>query len=180
MQAQGGGAIGQYLIPGIAIAVILALRLRGMKRLRPLKLSHLWIVPVLYSLIFIGLLFASPPAAAGWAILFGALVVGGLIGWQRGKFMHIEVDPQTDSLLQRPSPAAILLLVGLVVVRLGARSLMPVGIDPMHGTALLVTDGLIGLALGMLGATRAEMYLRGNRLLEAARRDGVATTVSAG
>ena len=94
--------------------------------------------------------------------------------------MHIEVDPQTDSLLQRPSPAAILLLVGLVVVRLGARSLMPVGIDPMHGTALLVTDGLIGLALGMLGATRAEMYLRGNRLLEAARRDGVATTVSAG
>ncbi len=169
MHASNGGPVGQYLIPAVIIIVVLALRMRGMNRLRPLKLGQLWVVPAIYALLVVGLIAASPPSAAGWAVLFAGVVIGGLIGWQRGKFIHIEVDPATDSLLQRPSRAAILLLVGLVIVRVGAKSMMPAGVDPLHGTALMLTDGLLGMALGLLSATRAEMYLRGRKLLAAAR-----------
>jgi membrane protein CcdC involved in cytochrome C biogenesis len=162
------GMIGQYLVPAIVIILVMAMRMRGMNRLRPLKLGQLWVVPAFYAVIVIAMIAASPPSAVGWAVLFGGVVIGGLIGWQRGRFMHIEVDPATDSLMQRPSRAAMLLLVGLIVVRMGAKSLMPTGVDPMHGTALMVTDGLLGMALGLLSATRAEMYLRGRKLLAAA------------
>ncbi len=174
MHTSNGGTIGQYLIPAVIIIVVMALRMRGMNRLRPLKLGQLWVVPAFYAVLVVGVIAASPPSAAGWAVLFVGVVIGGLVGWQRGRFMHIEVDPATDSLLQRPSLAAILLLVGLIVVRMGARSLMPAGADPMHGTALMLTDGLLGLALGLLSATRAEMYLRGRKLLAAARSDPAA------
>lgn len=171
MHTSNGGPIGQYLIPAVIIIVVMSLRMRGMNRLRPLKLGQLWVVPTIYTVLVVGLIAASPPSAAGWAVLFAGIVFGGLIGWQRGKFMHIEVDPATDSLLQRPSRAAMLLLVGLIVVRMGAKSMMPAGVDPMHGAALTLTDGLLGMALGLLSATRAEMYLRGRKLLVAARND---------
>jgi hypothetical protein len=32
---------------------------------------------------------------------------------------------------------------------------------------MLLTDAFIGFAMGLLSATRAELYLRGRRLLEA-------------
>lgn len=168
MQSSQGGTIGQYVVPAVVIIIVMSIRLRGMNRLRPLKLGYLWVVPAIYAAIVIAMIAASPPSAVGWGVLLAGTMVGALIGWQRGKFMRIEVDPATNSLLQRPSWAAMLLLVGLIVVRTGAKTFMPAGADPMHGTGLMVTDGLLGMALGLLSATRAEMYLRGRKLLAAA------------
>lgn len=164
----------QTILPLAVIAFVMALRLRSMKKARPLKVSTLWVPPVFLVGLAGATLVAAPLSAMGLSIGAVALIVGGLIGWQRGKFMHIEVDPATDSLLQRPSRAAMLLLVALIVVRMGAKSMMPAGVDPMHGTALMLTDGLLGMALGLLSATRAEMYLRGRKLLAAARNDPAA------
>lgn len=148
------------------IALMMALRMRRMGRMRPLKLGSLWIVPAIYlvvaALMFIGL----PPT--GWVAIasVAGLAIGAAVGWQRGKMMHIHVDPETHALNQKASPAAMIFLIGLVVVRTLARGMLGQagGVSPA-----MLTDPLIAFALGMFAMTRLEMYLRAKRLLEEAR-----------
>ena len=137
-----------------------------MGQMRPLKLGSLWIVPVVY-LIVAALMFAQLPAT-GWVALASAvsLVLGAGVGWQRGKMMDIHVEPETHALNQKASPAAMVFLIALIVVRAGARSLL--GQTGSVSPAML-TDPLIAFALGMLSVQRIEMYLRAKRLLEEAR-----------
>jgi hypothetical protein len=63
----------------------------------------------------------------------------------------------------------MILLAGLVVLKLGARSVFgeTAATHPGSG-AMLLTDTFIGFALGLLSATRLELYLRGQRLISAA------------
>jgi len=94
------------------------------------------------------------------------LVIGAGVGWQRGKMMHIHVDPETHALNQKASPAAIFFLIALILVRMAARSLLgqESGVSPA-----MLTDPLIAFALGMFTLQRVEMYLRAKRLVEEAR-----------
>jgi hypothetical protein len=81
--------------------------------------------------------------------------------------MRIMFDPETHRLNQTSSPAALLFIVVLLVVRSGARGAMSYSggaFDPMAAT-----DVLMALALGLFAAQRLEMYMRGKRMLEAAR-----------
>lgn len=148
------------------ILAIMALRMRRMGRMRPLKLNSLWLVPALYALVATGMFVELPPS--GWvaAASIVALVIGAAVGWQRGKMMHIHVDPETHALNQKASPAAMIFLIGLIVVRLLARSILGQagGVSPA-----MLTDPLIGFALGMFTLTRLEMYLRAKRLLASAK-----------
>lgn len=150
------------------IAVVLALRMRRMTRERPLKLEQLWIVPGIY-LVIAGFLFYSMPPR-GTALLYCAvaLVVGAALGWQRGSMMHISVDPETQTLRQKGSLAAMFFLLGLIVVRMAAREAAVFGVGGMHVDVIAVTDVLVSLALGLLAMQRVEMYLRAKRLLEEA------------
>ena len=156
--------VGYAVTVGI-IVIVLALRLRKMGQMRPLKLASLWIVPVVY-LIVAALMFALLPPT-GWVALASAvgLVLGGGVGWQRGKMMYIEVEPETHALNQKASPAAMFFLIALIIVRTGARSVLGQtgGVSPA-----MLTDPLIAFALGMLSVQRIEMYLRAKRLLEEA------------
>ena len=91
--------------------------------------------------------------------------MGGGIGWRRGALMRITVDPETHALGQQASPAALLFIVVLIVARQGLR---------YEGTALglnvfQVTGILTAFALGLVAATRAEMFVRGRRLVAEAR-----------
>ena len=148
------------------IIVMMALRLRKAGRMRPLKLGSLWIVPVLYLAVAAMMFVQLPPT--GWvAIASGiGLLIGAAVGWQRGKMMHIHVDPETHALNQKASPAAMLFLVVLIVVRMLARGV--IGAEGGLSPAML-TDPLIAFALGMFTLQRVEMYLRARRLLEEAR-----------
>ena len=144
----------------------MALRLRRAGQMRPLKLGSLWVVPVLY-LAVAAIMFAQLPPTGWVTIACGvALLIGAAVGWQRGKMMHIHVDPETHALNQKASPAAMLFLVALIVVRMLARGMM--GAEGAVSPAML-TDPLIAFALGMFTLTRVEMYLRGKRLVEEAR-----------
>lgn len=167
MQAQQPGGWISYAIPLVVIVVVMALRWRRMSRVTPLKLERLWILPAIYAVV-IGFTFSRfPPHGWGWAFCLVALALGGALGWQRGKMMRITIDPETHALGQAGSPAALLFIVLLVVVRSGARGAMTYsgsGFDPMA-----VTDVLMALALGLFTAQRLEMYLRGKRMLAAAR-----------
>jgi len=148
------------------IIVMMALRLRKAGRMRPLKLGSLWIVPVLYLAVAAMMFVQLPPT--GWVAIASCigLLIGAAVGWQRGKMMHIDVDPKTHALNQKASPAAMLFLVVLIVVRMLARGV--IGAEGGLSPAML-TDPLIAFALGMFTLQRVEMYLRARRLLEEAR-----------
>jgi membrane protein CcdC involved in cytochrome C biogenesis len=151
------------------VVIVLALRMRGMSKVRPLKLGGLWIVPALY-LAVAALMFAQLPPT-GWVALasFAGLVIGAAVGWQRGKMMHIHVDPETHALNQKASPAAMFFLIALIVVRAGARAVLG---ESSSVSPAMLTDPLIAFALGMFTLQRVEMYLRAKRLLEEARGRG--------
>jgi hypothetical protein len=154
------------VFPILIFVVVIGLRWRRLSRPRPLKLELLWIFPALYAVIAAAMFFEFPPSLAGWGCFLLALAVGGAIGWQRGRMMRIEVDPETHRLSQRGSPAALFLLVGLVLLRnLGRYELSGLG-----QATMLVTDAGLGLGLGLIAATRLEMGLRAKRLLAEARR----------
>jgi membrane protein CcdC involved in cytochrome C biogenesis len=155
-----------YAITIGIVVIVMALRFRSMGKIRPLKLDSLWVVPSMYvvvaALMFIGL----PPT--GWVAIASAvgLLIGAAVGWQRGKMMHIHVDPETHALNQKASPAAMFFLIALIVVRAGARTVLGQtgGVSPA-----MLTDPLIMFAVGMFSVQRVEMYLRAKRLLEEVR-----------
>ena len=148
------------------MAVVLGLRMRSMSKERPLKLGTLWVVPVLYLLIAGSMLFSLTPPPLGWGVLLAGLGVGVAAGWHRGKLIRIDRNAETGELRQKASPLAMLLLLALVVLKVGARALFGEFAAAQPGSsAMLLTDAFIGFALGLLSATRLELYLRARRIL---------------
>lgn len=171
------GATGQniwitYGITAVAIGVVLALRWKRMSRVRPLRLETLWVFPTLYFALAVYMYWAHPPQGWAWGFCALALVLGAALGWQRGKFMRITVDPETHALNQSAGPAAVLFIVALILARNGARVALGTGTgdNALHLNAIAVTDMLIAFGLGLFALQRLEMYLRARRLLDEARR----------
>lgn len=158
-----------YAITAAVIAVVLALRWRRLSRVTPLRIERLWIVPTVYAVVAALMFIGQPPAGWGWLFCVAALVLGAALGWQRGKLMRITVDPVTHQLNQTGSPAAILFLLALMVLRGGAKMALT-GDNMFHLNAFAVTDMLVALAVGLFAATRLEMYLRAKRMLAGAER----------
>lgn len=154
-----------YLVPAI-VMLVLFLRLRGMKRVRRLRLETLWIVPAILLMVLAAMIVEYPPVdAATWVRLVLALGLGAGVGWRRGKLMAIRVDPATHALNQQASPAALLFIVVLIVARQGLRyEAAALGLN-----ILQVTGILTAFAAGLVAATRAEMFVRARALLADAR-----------
>ncbi len=157
------------LLPFVIIAVVVGLRLRSMSKERPLKVQTLWVIPVVYLLLVGWMLFALAPTLLGWGLLALGLVIGVALGWHRGKLIRIDRNEETGELRQKASPLAMVLLLALIVLKLGARAIFgeTAAAHPASG-AMLLTDAFIGFALGLLSATRLELYLRAKRILAAA------------
>ena len=167
MNAHGGNWL-TALLPFVIILVVVALRLRSMGRERPLNVGTLWIVPAVYLLLVASMLFSLPPTPQGWALFAVGTVAGAVLGWHRGKLIRIERNAENGKLMQRASPLAMLLLVALVLLKLGARAIFGDSAATQPGSAaILLTDTFIGFALGLLSATRLELYLRAKRILAA-------------
>jgi hypothetical protein len=165
---QQGGNWLTALLPFVIIAVVLALRFRSMSRERPLKVGTLWIIPVVYLLLVGSMLLTLPPPPMGWGLVAAGIIVGAVLGWHRGKLIRIERNAETGELRQKASPIAMLLLLALVVLKLGARAIFgDTAAAHPSSSAMLLTDAFIGFALGLLSATRLELYLRARRILAA-------------
>jgi hypothetical protein len=165
MHAQPAPAYLAYILTAIVASLLLFLRFRSMKRARPLRLETLWIVPALYTLVTASVLYQSMPQGIQWLYLALALFVGGLVGWRRGALMRINVDPETHALNQQASPAAMLFILVLIIVRQGLRTEG----SQMGFNAAFLADLAVVFALGMFSMTRLEMFLRAKRMLAEAR-----------
>lgn len=151
------------------VILVLALRLRRVGRVQPLRIERLWLLPVVYAVIVAGLVVQSPPDGAAWLYLAVAFVLGAAIGWYRGKTIAITVDPQTHALNQSTSVAGVIFLLLLIVVRYGLRYVAVDEAASWHLSPTTILDLFLVLALGIIAAQRVEMYLRANRLLAAAK-----------
>ncbi len=158
------------LMPIGIVVLVVALRWWRGQKMRRLRLETMWVLPAFFTAIA-GMLYATmPPVGWGWAVCFVALGLGLVLGWQRGRLMRIEVDPVTHRLNHRPSPAALLFIVALLVVRTGIRQAMAHGGGSMlHLNAATVTDALMAMGWGLIVAQRIEMFVRARTLLAAAR-----------
>ena len=166
MNAHGGNWL-TALLPFVIIAVVVGLRLRSMSRQRPLNVGTLWIVPVVYLVLVGSMIVTLPPSAGGWSLIAAGIAVGAVVGWHRGKLIRIERN-SNGKLMQKASPLAMLLLLALIVLKLGARAIFGDTAAGHPGSAaMLLTDAFLGFALGLLSATRLELYLRARRILEA-------------
>ena len=168
MQQQPGNWL-TTLIPFVIIAVVIGLRMRSMSKERPLKVETLWVVPVIY-LALVGFTFVTlRPSPLGWGLMLFGIAIGGAIGWHRGKLISIHRDEQSGELRQKASPLAMLLIVGLIVLKMGARSIFgDTAVAHPSSGAMLLTDAFLGFALGLLTATRVELYLRAQKILATA------------
>ena len=154
------------LLPLAIIGIVFAFRYRNLSKPRAFKTGRLWIAPVLLAGLVAFMIVTMPPSPAGWAALAFGAVIGAALGWKRGHLMHFERDPASGDLLIRQSPAALLMVLGVLATK---RLLSAgIGLDPgqagaggaLSGGALILTDGLLGFALGMVIAIRWTLWQR--------------------
>ncbi|WP_428332017.1 hypothetical protein [Novosphingobium sp.] len=157
----------QSYLPFIIIALVLAIRLRRINRERRMHLGRLLVAPTIIVVVAGYLAATATPDLTGVGIAAGAMVIGGIVGWQRARFMTIAYDPAVDVFTMKQSPAAVLFLIAIMLVRRVVMAEMPVshiGAGVSMARAMWPIDGLIGFGLAMVIAHNTELYLRARRM----------------
>lgn len=162
-------ATAQYAIPGMIILTVLFFRLRSVGKARRLRLERLWILPTLYAAAVGFVFWNAPPHGMTWLWCVVALGVGAGLGWWRGRLMRVAVDPETHELSQTVSPAALLFIVALIVIRSASRAMAIEMAGPGHAGLMAATDILMAFALGFVAFQRVEIFIRARRMLAEAR-----------
>lgn len=156
----------QSYVPFLAMGAALVLVVLRNRRRRTLRPHLMWIVPALVlPLIGLGLWFTphAPFGPLAYAAFAGALALGALAGWWRGK--TITIEKQADGVLKaQASPLGLILIVGLLAVRGGLREVMQTHAASWHLDAAVVTDAFLLFAVGLIVAQRIEMFLRARRV----------------
>ena len=161
-----GAGVWVYLIPVLVIGLVILRNARA----RNLRVERLWISPVL--LLFLTATTFSQqhmPTPTMIAVDIAALALGAALGWWRGRFTKITVDPETHDLTSQASPLGMVLILAIMVIRQGVRSYATANAGVLHVSVVDVTDAFLLLAVGVVCAQRLEMALRANRLLTEAR-----------
>jgi DMSO reductase anchor subunit len=160
-----------YLATVVAFGVILLLLVVRNRRPRPLRVELLWVRPVLLLAIF-GVGAAREPISLtplALAVLIAAAAVGVALGWQRGRFMRIEVDPDTHAVTSHASILGVVFILGVLLLRLLAVGAMRETAAQLPVPPILGSDALVVLVVAMVTTQGLEMWLRARRLLADAR-----------
>ena len=167
MHDQAGRLIA-YVIGGAVFLAMMAFRMRRAMASRHFRLKSIWVLPALFLVLTILALSARPPQGMQWLWLVLVLAAGLGIGWVNGATIHLEVDPATREVRAKASPAAMIFIVALVLVRVVMRSMVGEIEATYHLPAMLIQDAFLLLALGLFLARALEMGLRARRLSRAA------------
>jgi len=156
-----------YLVPLIIVGIVI---LRN-SRARTLKIERLWISPAIIMLMAI-LAFSHnpPPGPIGLALDIGAVALGALLGWWRGRASTFTVDPETHVVTSRVSPFGMLLILGIFGLRYLLRGALSGEASVLHVTAAEATDSFLLLAVGVVSAQRLEWWIRARKMIDAAKR----------
>ncbi|HEY1071694.1 CcdC protein domain-containing protein [Brevundimonas sp.] len=158
----------QTMGPLIGIGVALIVILLRNRRKRTLRPHLLWIVPLLVTVAIVFGLWANTQhphfGPFAWMAFVVALALGGVAGWQRGKTITIEKEPD-GSLKAQASPLGLILVIGLFAARAGLREVMQTNAAAWHLDAVVVTDAFMLFAVGMIVTQRIELYIRARRVL---------------
>ena len=172
MMTAASGALGpQTTSILIGLAIMVPILLLRNARPRKLRVELLWIRPAIWVVIAALSFSQAPPplSATGLAIMAASLAAGAVLGWQRGRMMRIEVDPQTHQMTLRASPAAMIFIVVLMVLRVSVRDMAMQSLGQTHLPITVLVDALILFSLGLMLTQSAEMWIRGRRLLAQAQ-----------
>ena len=163
-----GAQLYRFIIPVAVVLLVLVLR---NNRPRKLRIELLWVRPVLFTAILLATLIAAPPplTTLSLALMAGGLVIGCALGWQRGRFQRIQVDPETHALTTRASPIGMVFILALMMARLGLRDILAQNAATLHLPAAAAINALIVLAAGMFITQGLEMWLRARKLLAEAQ-----------
>ena len=151
----------------ISLVIVIAVLFFRNRRPRRLRIEALWIRPVLF-FAAIALTLAAAPlplTPVSLAVMALALVVGVGLGWQRGRFMRIDVHPETHDLTSTASPVGMIFIVAILALRVGMRDVLMQNPTAFGVPTTAVTDGLILLVGAMIVTQSIEMWLRARRLL---------------
>jgi hypothetical protein len=157
----GGTNLTSIIITAVIVVAVLVMRNRRPRRLR---LEAMWIRPLIFLALIASTAFLAPPPLTPVSVItiVLALVLGGALGWQRGRFMRIEVHPETHDITSRASPIGILFILAIFAARLGLRD---VAYEARGVPTALIATGLILFAGAMMIVQSLEMFLRARRLL---------------
>ena len=168
-----GGAMAAHAPPAssmiVSLVLIAAVLMLRNRRARPLRIDRLWLRPAISVVFAASFLFVYPPPVTplSVAIVFFGLVVGAAVGWQRGRFMRIEVDPVSHAMTARMSQLGMILVLAFFALRYWVRG---TSLGPLPAAS--ITDGLMISAAAMMLAQQVEVSLRARRLLAEARAGG--------
>ncbi|HSV04307.1 MAG TPA: hypothetical protein VLI41_14000 [Phenylobacterium sp.] len=155
-----------YLVPLVVIGLVILRNARA----RQLKIERMWVTPaILLALTALTFVQQGPPSAASLELDAAALIVGALLGWWRGRFTRIAVDPATQALTSQTSPIGMLLILAVFALRYGLRAYAAANAGALDLPINDLTDAFLLLAVGLVCAQRLEMALRASRLLKEAR-----------
>ena len=168
LPASDHASLVNYLVPLGIVVVVLVLR---NARPRRLKIERLWTLPVIYVLLVGAALVEAPPplTPTSIAILVGAAIIGAAIGWQRGRFMQIDIHPETHELTSRASMIGLIFIFAILAVRIAGRDLLAGNAAQLHLPLIAITDAFLLLAIAMLSVQRLEVWQRASRMLAEAK-----------
>jgi amino acid transporter len=177
MMGGDGPGQGVGLLIGLVIAVAI-LYLRNRKP-RPLKIEWLWVRPAIFAVLMAFALTSSPPPldAVSLGLIVLAAVLGAGLGWQRGRFIQIDVHPETHELTTRVSPLGLLFIIAIVVARFGLRAGAGEA-SRLHLSFAAVSDAVVILLGAMMMAQGTEIWLRARRVLAEAKSGATQAIVS--
>jgi hypothetical protein len=150
------------LLMGLEIVVLLivvCLLLRQLQE-RRVKISRLWILPVLVLYLtlrsIIPDLFLTP-----WSpmIILLACLVGVLIGILRGNLVRVRFDGHPGEMMVKGSPVGVAVWVVLIIMKYFVHSFFGSGANGYHSTNL-VTAALLAMTAGTIIARRVVLYLK--------------------
>jgi hypothetical protein len=168
---------------------------RRIGRVRKVRVTRLWLMPLFIVLATGSALFASGIPTLLWLGAYVlAAMTGAAVGYFRASHMHLSVHPETGNVQSAQTPVATLIIMALFVVKFGLNLMFPQlnggqrpsaaslftpdTLDAMQAagqashTAAAVnyaTDTLLIFSTTMLVAGAIETWIRANRLLAAHR-----------
>jgi hypothetical protein len=167
----------QYILPLLIIVPILLLRMRRMSRPQPLKLGMMWIRPAFLIVVCVLALSVQQPGVPvrhfvtqDWMALAAAALLGAIAGWYSARSMAIEVHPENGTLMVKGGPLALLIMLGLLLLRMALRAGTRLEAQAWHLDVVLIFDALIVFTVGLFVARSVEMFLRARKIMAASGR----------